>query len=220
MTDVALHHLGVADLADVVAPGSVDLVLTDPPYPAKYDALLPPLAQLCAHALAPGGSAVVMVGQRQLPALFAAFAGTDLSYRWTFCKWNMGASGPMYPLRLWAEWKPLVWFSRSPTVKLRRWMPDVLRYPREGNELHKWQQGLQQFYDLTLAFSGSRATVCDPFLGAGTTAVAAALLRRRFIGCDVDAACLVKTRARLDAVADNPALAAIVPPPVVSPSGR
>lgn len=98
--------------------------------------------------------------------------------------------------------------------------PRRQRAPREGNELHKWQQGLQQFYDLTLAFSGSRATVCDPFLGAGTTAVAAALLRRRFVGCDVDAACLVKTRARLDAVADNPALAAIVPPPVVSPSGR
>ena len=39
--------------------------------------------------------------------------------------------------------------------------------------------------------------VCDPFLGGGTTAVAALDLQCRFVGADIDADCLRITRERL-----------------------
>lgn len=38
--------------------------------------------------------------------------------------------------------------------------------------------------------------VCDPFLGAGTTAVAALRLHCRIVGCDIDAAQVEKAIAR------------------------
>jgi DNA modification methylase len=39
--------------------------------------------------------------------------------------------------------------------------------------------------------------VFDPFLGSGTTAVAAVTEGRRFLGGDIDSACVETTRRRL-----------------------
>jgi len=40
--------------------------------------------------------------------------------------------------------------------------------------------------------------IVDPFLGSGTSAVAAVLEGRRFLGCDIDPACVETTRRRLE----------------------
>jgi DNA modification methylase len=40
--------------------------------------------------------------------------------------------------------------------------------------------------------------IVDPFLGSGTTAVAAVLEGRRFLGCDIDPGCVETTRRRLE----------------------
>jgi DNA modification methylase len=40
--------------------------------------------------------------------------------------------------------------------------------------------------------------IIDPFLGSGTTAVAAVLEGRRFLGCDIDPGCVETTRRRLE----------------------
>jgi tRNA G10 N-methylase Trm11 len=37
----------------------------------------------------------------------------------------------------------------------------------------------------------------DPFLGSGTTAVAAIMEGRQFLGCDIDPGCVETTRRRL-----------------------
>jgi hypothetical protein len=39
--------------------------------------------------------------------------------------------------------------------------------------------------------------IVDPFLGSGTTAAAAVLEGRRFLGCDIDPGCVETTRRRL-----------------------
>jgi site-specific DNA-methyltransferase (adenine-specific) len=63
--------------------------------------------------------------------------------------------------------------------------------------LHEWGQDDDGFTDLVLRFSQRADVVCDPFLGSGTTAVAALYNGRRFVGCDVDLACVEMTRQRL-----------------------
>ena len=51
---------------------------------------------------------------------------------------------------------------------------------------------------LLLAASREGDLVMDPFLGSGTTAIAAALLKRRCVGIDSDAAHLALAKKRLD----------------------
>ena len=46
--------------------------------------------------------------------------------------------------------------------------------------------------------------IVDPFIGSGTTAVAAFLEGRRFLGCDLDPGCAETTRRRLVDLAARP----------------
>ena len=39
--------------------------------------------------------------------------------------------------------------------------------------------------------------VCDPFLGGGTTALAALALGRKFVGCDIDEDYVITAYARI-----------------------
>jgi len=62
------------------------------------------------------------------------------------------------------------------------------RFPMQGgkNRTHPTQKSLLLFEKLIEVHSNPGDIILDPFLGAGTTAVAAQNLNRNFIGCDVD----------------------------------
>ena len=62
---------------------------------------------------------------------------------------------------------------------------------------HDWGQSEGGIATLVERFSDVGETVCDPYLGGGTTAVAAVKLGRRFIGIDRDADAIDITRRRL-----------------------
>ncbi len=65
----------------------------------------------------------------------------------------------------------------------------IYRYPiprHNGHRRHPTQKPLQLFSDLVLKHSAPGDMVVDPFLGGGTTAVAAVRNGRRFAGCDID----------------------------------
>lgn len=59
------------------------------------------------------------------------------------------------------------------------------------------------FFSAWQAFSLPGQLVCDPFLGTGTTGMAALQLGRRFVGADVDGDALTLARVRLDGVRDR-----------------
>lgn len=60
---------------------------------------------------------------------------------------------------------------------------DVIEAPRTGNVFHPTEKPVQ----LMSAFlRWTRGTVCDPFMGSGTTGVACARARRPFIGIEID----------------------------------
>ena len=62
----------------------------------------------------------------------------------------------------------------------------IYKYPLQGGKwrFHPTQKNLKLFEDLILKHSNEGDTVLDCFLGSGTTAVAAALRDRKFIGCE------------------------------------
>lgn len=65
----------------------------------------------------------------------------------------------------------------------------IYEYPiprHNGHRIHPTQKPLQLFGDLIQKHSNPGDLVVDPFLGSGTTAVAAHNTLRRFAGCDID----------------------------------
>lgn len=65
----------------------------------------------------------------------------------------------------------------------------IYEYPiprHNGNRMHPTQKPLYLFEDLVLKHSHQGDLVVDPFLGSGTTGVAAIRNSRRFAGCDLD----------------------------------
>jgi DNA modification methylase len=83
----------------------------------------------------------------------------------------------------------------------RTWLNDVAfaegRGGPEERPLHPRQQALEPVRHWVRQVSEPGELIVDPFLGSGTTAMAAVMEGRRFIGCDVDPGCVETTRRRL-----------------------
>lgn len=189
-------HCSVADLVDHVEPGSVDVFITDPPYPAEYLSCYSDLSHTAAKLLKPGGLCVAMAGQSYLPEIYARL-GEALSYHWTIGYLTPGGQA----VQLWDRhvntfWKPVLVYSNGSYDG--DWFGDVARSDVNDNDKdhHHWGQSESGMADLIRRVSAAGDLVCDPFLGGGTTAVVAAQLGRRVVGCDIDADALDVTRQR------------------------
>ncbi len=66
-----------------------------------------------------------------------------------------------------------------------------------GKKIHPTQKPLDLFNDLVIKHSNPRDVVLDPFLGSGTTAVAAIDSDRSFIGCDIDPVYVDRAKSRI-----------------------
>ena len=76
----------------------------------------------------------------------------------------------------------------------------VYRYPiprHNGRRIHPTQKPLELFAELVERHTNAGDFVVDPFLGGGTTAVAALSKARRFAGCDIDPGYVEASKERL-----------------------
>lgn len=179
-------------LADVTG---VDAIITDPPYPREYIPLLSDLALWADKALTPDGVLVVLMGQSYLPEVYERLSA-GRTYRWTGCYSTPGAAYVQQAARVSTKWKPLLVFGGGP-----RFM-DVFTTASSGDaaakDSHDWGQEYTAFHDIVAAFTEPGQTVVDPFMGAGTTLLAAQAQGRHAIGCDIDAQHVATSRERLN----------------------
>jgi len=93
---------------------------------------------------------------------------------------------------------------------MRRSVPhyvsDLVFSQRADKILHDWQQGSVEADHVMKILTVENQTVLDPFLGAGTTAVSAIRLQRRFIGIDINLNALDSVRSNLKLNFVNPAM--------------
>lgn len=183
--------------------GSVDLVVTDPPYKVsqKYgggvdaDNLLGVASILKAfpeisRVLKPNKFCFVFYDNRILPFMFEAIKGTDLVYRkqiFLYRRWGNA--------NRWVGWMqctdPCLIFVNgyskpfSPKIK---WEVKhdcyVKDKPEVFNSGHPAQKPLEMSKDIVGWGSDEGDTVLDPYVGSGTTLVAADELGRDSIGID------------------------------------
>ena len=177
------------------AQGTVNLLLTDPPYDADSVSLYSELSRISAKVLRPGGWCLAYSGQAHLPQVIAALS-EQLTYGWMFCAYHDGVDGRFFPLRLFNKFKPILGFYKPPSDVWWEWLGDATNGGREKG-LHVWQQpeGEAAYFIERLCPTGG--LVFDPMCGSGTTLAAAKSLGRRCVGCEIDPEHVKTCRGRL-----------------------
>ncbi|MDK2979048.1 MAG: hypothetical protein PWP52_1762 [Bacteroidales bacterium] len=176
---------------------SVDLIVTDPPYPKKYIGLYRDLALFAIKVLKPGGSLFAMAGQSYLPEILKQMEVDGLNYNWTLAYLTPGGQSPqLWQRKVNTFWKPVLWFTKG---KPDKWMGDVVKSNVNDNDkaFHFWGQSISGMSDLIDRVSYMGETVLDPFMGGGTTGAVCLMQRRKFIGIELDKNVFDTAKSRL-----------------------
>jgi 16S rRNA G966 N2-methylase RsmD len=171
-----------ADIADA----SVDLIVTDPPYPSESLPLWSELAELAARTLKPQGILVALSGRINLPDVVERLA-EHLSYGWVYCQPLPGANARILARHVCEAWKPWLAFSNGPWPSGRvDWHIDMLDGVGQSKTRYRWEQASEPAAQLVDNLAPDNGLVLDPFAGTGTYGVAALSTGRRFIGVEAD----------------------------------
>jgi site-specific DNA-methyltransferase (adenine-specific) len=183
---VTIYHGDCAEVMAALPDASVDMVLTDPPYPREFEHLYVVLADGAARVLKPGKSLLTLLGHYQLPTVMAAFDG-KLRYNWLCIQRNSGAMPRMFGPRAMVAFKPMLWYTQG-MIERGPLMSDELSYVSKGitarKAMHTW--GQPPLYLPIMRLTEPNELVLDPFMGSGTNLYVAKDLGRRAIGIEID----------------------------------
>lgn len=177
-----LYHGDCLDIMPTLGAGSVDLIVTDPPYPKKFEHLYGAMAKEARRVLRRGGSLVTLCGHYQLARVLPAMA-EYLKYRWII-KLDQPGSYARMAMGIMVTWKPMLWFVNDALSPIRNITDCAVSSKRSKSSGHPWEQDLGYATWAIKNLTDSENTVLDPFLGSGTTGVAALQEGRRFIGIE------------------------------------
>lgn len=199
--DYIIFQRDICDEFPEIADRSVDLVLCDAPYGKDYIHLYNHLASVSGRVLRDGGSLLVMTGQAHLPkAIMGLEKSETMKYNWLISYTTPHNSGKSLNRNVFIKHKAILWYIKGRYSG--RTQADVLvAPPDEGDrDLHPWGQSVGGFEDIIKRWTKPGDLVLDVFCGSGTTGVAAARCRRRFIGSDIDEKWVNVTKQRIASV--------------------
>ncbi|WP_186813320.1 DNA methyltransferase [Cellulomonas xylanilytica] len=181
----------IGDFREVFAdlePGSVDLILTDPPYGRRAVPLYTDLAVFAARVLKPGGSLIAYAGQSTLHEVIPNMA-EHLRYWWTICLLQ-GSPTPAIPgVGVFVGWKPILWFVNGGTRVHPRMLNDVIKSERPPDQTtHRWAQSVAQIEGLIESLTDPGDLIVDPFAGTAAWGAFAQSMNRRWLGSDLGGA--------------------------------
>ena len=180
-----LYHADAADVLSTDEP--VDSLVTDPPYGMAFKSNH---RKVRYDGLVGDETDVALVWACNLPVRHAAYI---------FCRWDiLGLVPPPKSMITWvknnwsmgdlqhehARMTEQILFYPGPEHAFPDGRPkDFLEYARTGNELHPTQKPIGLMREIV---SWTTGTVVDPFMGSGTTALAAWMEGRPFVGIEID----------------------------------
>jgi DNA modification methylase len=197
-------------------PKSVDAVITDPPYGVTYQSNRN--VGQGATPITNDGTRISLALYRKVIPLLASLKPTHMLWftrwdAWPDCWDVIGAHFPIRGL--------LVWDKGTPGMgDLRHWGPSyelvasvgwgqirgkrdgsVLRFNTTppGNRNHPTEKPIDLLSHLIEKTTDPGDVVLDPFMGSGTTGVAAIRAGRKFIGIEIDPRFFAVAQARIEA---------------------
>ena len=164
---------------------SVDIILTDPPYPQEYLPLWDDLGAFAARVLKPTGVLLAYSGQLHLPQVIAVLT-KHLRWWWMCAIQHTGASGYVVAggRRVINLWKPLLVLAPK-DAPLSTHFRDFIEGGGRQKELHNWEQSTEEAVRILQTFGHPDALVVDPFAGSGSFGRAALQAGMRFIGAEI-----------------------------------
>lgn len=175
----------------------VDAVITDPPYGEVNrkssglrnldkgvadvaDFEIKELASLLAKY---GSSVYVWCGIEQISELRLAMVNLGMSSR--LCIWEKTNPSPMNGQHLWlSSIETCVFGKQAGATFNEHCVSPVFRLPTEPKEYHPTAKPIHLMERLIRASTNEGMTVIDPFMGSGTTGMAAIHMGRKFIGIE------------------------------------
>lgn len=181
---VDLHHGDCLEILPTLPAGSVDAVITDPPYPRKYLHLYGEIAKNAARLLKSGGSMLAITPHYAMPEILHD-VGQYLKWRWLDCMWQGDGNHPRMAMGIEVMWKPIGWWVKDAWPQGRGFVRDGFKNGQPGKADHPWEQSLDWAL-FCLKMTPPDAVIVDPLMGTGTTGVACVQTGRNFIGIEID----------------------------------
>ena len=176
---------------------SVNFVLTDPPYLAKYtsrdgrtvpnddnDRWLKPAFSEIYRVLEPNSFCVSFYGWPHIDRFMEAWRSTGFRIVGHLVFPKSYASSTRF-LQYQHECAYLL--AKGNPAQPHRPIGDVIPFRYSGNKLHPTQKPLSVLQPLVETFSRAGGTVLDPFAGSGSTLIAARNCGRKYVGIELDA---------------------------------
>ncbi len=196
-------------LADM-PEGIVDLAITDPPYGVRYrdrngrtvrnddqlSSVLPVFKELY-RCMKPDSICVSFYGWNAIDQFMQAWKNAGFKVGGHMV-WTKDYSSRQRYLKYHHE-QAYVLLKGNP-VKPAEPLTDVQPWAWTGNKAHPTEKSVKIIQPLVRAFSKPGDLVCDPFAGSGSTAVAAALSGRRYLGVELEEQYCTHARNRLAGV--------------------
>lgn len=176
---------------------SIDLILTDPPYPGEYLNLWQDLFYIADRILKPSSFLICYSGQMYLDKIF--MMENHLNYYWT-ANIIFSQKPLIHGRNIINEWKPILIFQKTPFKKISDTISDTISFDYSERDMHNenWGQTIKPFEFLIEKFSLPGDLIFEPFAGTGTTLIAAKNMKRRCIGTEINKEYIDLIKGRLN----------------------
>jgi 16S rRNA G966 N2-methylase RsmD len=166
--------------------GEVDLILTDPPYPAEFLHLWKDLFLMAKKVLKPNGFLIAYSGQMYLDKIFKYADEAELNYYWMI-NIEFTKKPLVHGRKVLNEWKPILVFQNG-LKQHDRIFSDKIKMSYTEREMHdlNWGQTVEPFEFLLDRFSNEMDLIFEPFAGTGTTLVACKNKKRKCIATEIN----------------------------------
>lgn len=176
------------EIAKDIPDGSVDIIITDPPYPHEFIGCWSQLSEVAARILKPHGLCIAYSGKLHLDQCMARM-GEHLSFYWQIV-FMQTVMPTIHPRKVNTKYKPILVFQNVPAGEKvqahERYFIDVIDGERVEKDSHEWQQSADGVEKLIDIFTNVNDLIFEPFSGGGTTALVARKMNRRCIACEID----------------------------------
>jgi len=168
---------------DDIPDGSIDCIITDPPYPFEFINTWSKLSKLAKRVLKHNGFCIAYSGQMYLPEVLKRMS-EHLDYYWMFNLRHSGNYQLIMGRNIFVSWKPLLIFQNG-FKKLESPIEDLVHGTGMSKDHHRWEQAIDELKYLIENFTEPGQSILDPFSGSGTTLIASYKLNRKPIGCEL-----------------------------------